>query len=99
MLPIDIFTSSTITATWTALKVYLFWTTLHWGAIQVYQEYCAPKTVIGYFMAPIMTQTHPCKITSWIHRTSTDAFNSMSALVLTWGSTFVLKWQSFKTQK
>ena len=99
MLPIDIFTSYTVTASWNAVKLYMFWTTLHWGAIQVYQEYCVPKTLFGYFMTPIMTQTPHCKIASWIQRTSTDAFNSMSALVLTWGSTFILKWQSFKTHK
>ena len=99
MYNLDIFTASSITATWSAVKLYMFWTTLHWAAIQVYQEFCAPKTVVGYFMTPIMSQAPHCKIATWIQHTSTNAFNSMTALALTWGSSFVMKWHLDKPHK
>ena len=89
-------TSSTFTASISAMKVYLFWNTMHWGAIQLYHYFCAPKTLIGYLMTPIMSQTPHCKTLDWFHRTSTDAFNSISAIVVTWGTSFISKWFSIK---
>mgnify|MGYP001299196063 FL=1 len=84
--------SSSFISTLSAIKVYLFWNTMHWGAIQIYHQFCAPKTLVGYIMTPIMTQTPHCKTLDWFHRASTDAFNNISILVITWGTTFVSNW-------
>jgi hypothetical protein len=94
---LDTVSSSTFTATISAMKVYLFWNTMHWGAIQFYQHFCAPQTIIGYIMTPLMSQTPHCRTADWIHRTSTDAFNSITTLVVTWGTSFVSKWFSIKS--
>ena len=95
---VSVFSASTISATWTAIKFYLFWTTAHWAAVQVHQEYCAPRTFTGYLFTPLLSQAPHCKITTWIQRTSTDAFNAMTAIGVTWASSFVNTWMSFKTQ-
>ena len=97
MESLSAFSVSTITATFTAIKFYLFWTTAHWAAVQVHQEYCAPRTITGYLFTPLLSQTPHCKITTWIQRTSTDAFNAMTAMGVTWMTSFVSKWMSFKT--
>jgi Na+/H+ antiporter NhaC len=96
-LLVESLSSSTVTATVSAMKVYLFWNTMHWGAIQFYQYFCAPKTIVGYIMSPLMTQTPHCRTAHWFQRTSTDAFNSITTLVVTWGTSFVSKWFSIKT--
>jgi hypothetical protein len=95
---INALTSSTFTATFSAVKVYLFWNTMHWTAIQLYQYFCAPKTLIGYLMTPIMTQTPHCKTLDWVHRTSTNAFNSIATILVTWSTSFVSTWFSIKTK-
>ena len=46
-LLVESLSSSTVTATVSAMKVYLFWNTMHWAAIQFYQYFCAPKTIVG----------------------------------------------------
>ena len=94
---VSTFSASTFTATLSALKVYLFWTTAHWAAVQVHQEYCAPRTFTGYLFTPLLSQAPHCKITTWVQRTSTDAFNAMTAIGMTWASSFVNSWMSFKT--
>ena len=87
--------ASAITATCTATKFYIFWATLHWASIQLYQEYCSPKTFVGWAFGPVASQVPHCKVLSWIQRTSTDAFNSMTAVVITWGASFASNWITF----
>ena len=96
---IDAFTSSTFTATLSAIKVYLFWNTVHWSSILFYQEFCAPKSRMGFLMTPFMTQTPHCRTAHWIHRTSTDAFNNIGALMVTWSTSFITKWFSVTNKK
>jgi hypothetical protein len=94
---LETLSSSTFSATVSAMKVYLFWNTMHWGAIQFYQHFCAPKTFIGYIMTPLMSQTPHCRTAHWIHQTSTNAFNSITTLIVSWGTSFVSKWFSIKS--
>ena len=68
----------------TAIKLYFFWTIMHWGSIQVYQSLCVPKTPMGFFLTPIMTQAPHCKSLLWCQQASANAFNSGASLFITW---------------
>ncbi len=87
--------SSSISASLTAAKFYLFWSTMHWGAVQLYKEFCIPSTITGYILTPLMSQTPHCKSLNWLQQTSSYAFNSMTAVIITWGASFSAKWMKF----
>ena len=54
---------------------------------------------MGFLMTPFMTQTPHCRTAHWIHRTSTDAFNNIGALMVTWSTSFITKWFSVTNKK
>jgi len=67
----------------TGFKLNLFWTTVHWISLQLYQKFCVPTTFSGYIFTSIMTQAPHCKLFIWCHTTSIDAFNSLISVFVT----------------
>jgi hypothetical protein len=51
---------------WASAKFYIFWTTMHFAAINLYQYYCAEWSIWGYLTSSIMTQFPHCKALKWI---------------------------------
>jgi len=42
-------------------KMYFLWVMLHYIASQYYEKYCAPSTIYGFFMSPLLMATPQCQ--------------------------------------
>ena len=58
--------SSSISASLTAAKFYLFWSNMHWGAVQLYKEFCIPSTITGYILT--VNRKPSCKSLNWLQQ-------------------------------
>jgi hypothetical protein len=66
--------------TWTQLKrlwpvlswlysasgYYVMWIILHYAAIYLYPEFCAPYTILGFILSPFMISAPHCIAMRWI---------------------------------
>ncbi len=58
---------------WSLVKViysmfgyYLMWITLHYLAVHLYPTYCAPLTMVGFILSPLMVSAPHCIAMRWL---------------------------------
>jgi hypothetical protein len=54
--------------TWiySACGYYIMWILLHYAAIYLYPEFCAPYTILGFLLSPFMVSAPHCIAMRWI---------------------------------
>ena len=45
---------------------YIMWISLHYAAVHLYPNYCAPFTVIGFILSPFMVSAPHCVAMRWL---------------------------------
>jgi hypothetical protein len=45
---------------------YIMWIILHYAAIYLYPEFCAPYTILGFILSPFMVSAPHCIAMRWI---------------------------------
>ena len=45
---------------------YIMWILLHYAAIHLYPEFCAPYTILGFILSPFMVSAPHCIAMRWI---------------------------------
>ena len=45
---------------------YIMWILLHYAAIHLYPEFCAPYTILGFLLSPFMVSAPHCIAMRWI---------------------------------
>ena len=68
----------------TGIKLYLFWTFLHWSSVSLYHRLCVREDLIGFIITPLMTQAPHCKVLIWSFKHSADAFNGFNTIIISW---------------
>lgn len=64
--------------------IYLFWLSLHIIAANLYAEFCAKLTVVGFIVSPFQSMMPHCAAMRWIISTSGNIITQMWLLFGTW---------------
>lgn len=56
----------TLSWTYSACGYYIMWILLHYAAIHLYPEFCAPYTILGFILSPFMVSAPHCIAMRWI---------------------------------
>ena len=67
---------------WDSAKFYLFWSSLHFLAINSYQYFCAEWSIWGYLSSSINSQMPLCKSIKWVGDISIKTLDSYWALMI-----------------
>ena len=51
---------------YSACGYYIMWILLHYAAIHLYPEFCAPYTILGFILSPFMISAPHCIAMRWI---------------------------------
>ena len=51
---------------YSASGYYIMWIILHYAAIYLYPEFCAPYTILGFIISPFMVSAPHCIAMRWI---------------------------------
>ena len=73
------------------IKIYLFWSFLHYGIGHLYYKFCIPDKFYKIFFTPFYTQSAHCKSLHWLYETSINTISSISATMVTWSSKFLME--------
>ena len=55
-----------LTWIYSACGYYIMWILLHYAAIHLYPEFCAPYTILGFLLSPFMVSAPHCIAMRWI---------------------------------
>ena len=67
---------------------YIMWILLHYAAIHLYPEFCAPYTILGFILSPFMVSAPHCIAMRWI---ITEGSNIITAMWIAVGGVLVNK--------
>ena len=56
----------TLSWAYSACGYYVMWILLHYAAIHLYPEFCAPYTILGFILSPFMISAPHCLAMRWI---------------------------------
>jgi hypothetical protein len=73
-----------------ASKIYLLWISFHYFASQLYVPFCAPNTIIGFLLSPILASTPQCKALRWIINFGGNEMETMWLIFGLWITTKLL---------
>jgi hypothetical protein len=51
---------------YSACGYYIMWIVMHYAAIYLYPEFCAPYTILGFLLSPFMISAPHCIAMRWI---------------------------------
>jgi len=51
---------------YSACGYYIMWILIHYAAIHLYPEFCAPYTILGFILSPFMVSAPHCIAMRWI---------------------------------
>lgn len=51
---------------YSACGYYIMWILMHYAAIHLYPEFCAPYTILGFILSPFMISAPHCLAMRWI---------------------------------
>jgi hypothetical protein len=74
--------SPIVITVWDTAKFYLFWTTMHFVAINLYQKYCAEWSIWGYITSSIYSQYPHCRGLKWVYDISITTLDHYWMLVM-----------------
>ncbi len=60
-----------------ACGYYIMWIMLHYAAIHLYPEFCAPYTILGFLLSPFMISAPHCIAMRWIISEGSSIINAM----------------------
>ena len=80
-----------VDATATPIGFYSLWMCANYVASYFYNEYCVPKTILGFLFSPILTVTPICKSLLWVQSNSVETMSNMWVAIGTWITINVLK--------
>ena len=52
--------------TYSVCGYYIMWILLHYAAIHLYPEFCAPYTILGFLLSPFMVSAPHCVAMRWL---------------------------------
>lgn len=61
--------------------MYLFWIILNFLTINIYPLLCAPPSMMGFLMSPLMVLTPQCQAAIWVINTSNMILKNMWILL------------------
>jgi hypothetical protein len=68
---------------WNSVKLYLLWALIHYLTTNLYQHYCAGRTIMGFVASSLNTQMPHCKALGWLQMVSVKTLDSYWTLVVT----------------
>lgn len=80
-----------VDTTATPVGFYSLWMCANYVASYFYNEYCVPKTLLGFLMSPILTVTPICKSLLWVQTNSVETMSNMWVAFGTWITLNILK--------
>ena len=71
----------------TTLKVcmlYLMYVVIHYLTPYIYIQLCVPRTMIGFFLSPMMVPTPHCKAIRWVFSYTSTSIDGMWIMLGAW---------------
>ena len=69
---------------WNSVKFYLLWAFIHYVTTNLYQHYCAGRTLMGFVASSLNTQMPHCKAFAWLQMVSVKTLDSYWALLVSY---------------
>lgn len=69
---------------WDSIKLYLLWALIHYTTTNLYQHYCAGRTLMGFVTASLNSQMPHCKALGWLHMVSVKTLDNYWTLFLSY---------------
>lgn len=66
------------------IKIYIFWTFVHYVSVEAYKYWCSPKTLIDFIISPINIQSPLCKSINWCFTVSVNSMTHIFTIGTTW---------------
>ena len=76
---------------WKPCSIYLFWICVHYAATHLYIYMCAPDTIMGFILSPLMVVTPQCKAVRWVLFNSLTVIDHMWLVLTTWAISVFLQ--------
>ena len=57
--------------------IYIIWCIIHGISVELYFNYCTPKTAFQYLLIPFYNETPHCKIFSWFQNSSKNSLQTI----------------------
>lgn len=73
------------------IKIYIFWSLIHYGIGHLYHKICIPDKFYKIFFTPFYTQSSHCRSLHWLYQTSINTISSISATTVTWSTKFLME--------
>ena len=64
--------------------IYLFWILIHYICSHLYVMFCAPLTVVGFFMTPFVVTAPHCQAIRWGILNGSTSITAMWVTLGTW---------------
>ena len=64
--------------------IYMMWIGLHYVSAHLYTKVCAPDTLLGFIMSPLMVVAPHCRALRWVVQTAAGVIDNMWIVFGTW---------------
>jgi hypothetical protein len=64
--------------------IYIMWIGLHYVSAHLYTKVCAPETLLGFIMSPLMVVAPHCRALRWVVYTAAGVIDNMWLVFGTW---------------
>lgn len=64
--------------------IYGFWILIHFMSANLYSEWCAPKSFIGFISSPLLVSSPHCTGLRWLINEGANSINAMWIILGTW---------------
>ena len=64
--------------------IYMMWIGLHYVSAHLYTKVCAPDTLLGFIMSPLMVVAPHCRALRWVIQTAAGVVDNMWIVFGTW---------------
>jgi hypothetical protein len=61
----SVFTNKSVIYVLEMIGFYLLWIVIHYVSANLYAEYCAKKTIVGFLISPFVSTMPHCKTLRW----------------------------------
>ena len=77
--------------------IYGLWIVLHFISANMYADWCAPKSIVGFLTSPLLSSSPHCTGLRWIINEGANSINAMWLILGTWfiGSFVTIKKPTF----
>jgi hypothetical protein len=71
--------------------IFILWIILHYAASNLYPQFCAELSILGFIKSIFVTQAPHCVALRWVINNGSNVINSMWASIALWFTTKVFK--------